>query len=177
GLPYGQHNLRTLSGEKYLFDIYTYLANTFKGNAVYVSSDSGKNFQLFAYDFPSEVTDLFSGSEYYFLSSWGSIWRFPKSGFFGVNNQITHRVSSSLACSPNPIFASTRIGFSISSHGEFLIEAFDIMGRSVARIASGEHDAGSYEAVWDTRTIPPGSYIIRLTAGGESIAKVVEVVR
>jgi hypothetical protein len=51
------------------------------------------------------------------------------------------------------------------------------MGREVARIASGTQDAGTYDAVWDTKQFPAGSYIIRLNAGGESAAKVVEVVR
>jgi photosystem II stability/assembly factor-like uncharacterized protein len=177
GLPYGQHNLKCLSVEKYLFDIYTYLGNSINGNAVFVSSDSGKNWQRFAYDFPSDVTDLFSGSEYYFLSSWGTIWRFSKSGISAVNSQASKNISFSLTCFPNPASTLTHISYSVPHHSEVLIQAFDIMGREITGIANGSEDAGSHEVIWDTKLLLPGSYLIRLTSGGESVARVVEVIR
>jgi len=92
-----------------------------------------------------------------------------------VNRNLAN--SLSLTCFPNPATTSTRISYSLPNHSDILLQAFDVMGREVARIASGARDAGAYEAVWDTKELPTGSYIIRLTANGASAARVVEVVR
>ena len=80
-------------------------------------------------------------------------------------------------CFPNPASASTHISFSIPTRNDVQLEAFDVMGRPVATLASGARDAGSNDVVWDTKLIPSGSYIIRLNACGQSVTKVIEIVK
>jgi hypothetical protein len=144
--------------------------------SLYFSLDSGANWQKLA-DSVTNSTDVFIGSDYIFLASQSELWRMPKSALPTLKVQEQKNTSLTLSCFPNPAATSTHISYSIPQHSDVLIEAFDVMGRSVARIMSGAKDAGAYEAVWDTNLLPAGSYIIRLTADGESVSKVVEVVK
>ncbi len=41
----------------------------------------------------------------------------------------------------------------------------------------GVLNTGSYEKLWNVRSLPNGSYILKLTACGESVTKVVGVVK
>jgi len=125
---------------------------------------------------PSSVHAIVVYDTSLFAASTGSgIWSHSLLGLNAVSEK--KNTSLSLACFPNPATTSTRISYSIPQHSDVLIEAFDVIGRSVAQIMSGTKDAGAYEAMWDTNLLPAGSYIIRLTAGGESVSKVVEVVK
>ena len=145
-------------------------------NALFYSRDTGNSwYQLGSYF--TNATDFFSGSEYYFMAGSAELWRLPKSALSVKPPQQKNISSLSMNCFPNPATTSTRISYSIPKRSDVLVQAFDVMGREVARIASGTKDVGSYDAVWDTKLLPAGSYIIRLSAGGESAAKVVEVVR
>jgi hypothetical protein len=145
--------------------------------ALFYSRDSGSNWKQLGDNVPYS-TDVFIGTEYIFFTGPNELWRMPKSALPTLKAQEQKSISTlSLTCFPNPATTSTRISYSIPQHSDVLIEAFDVMGRSVALIASGARDAGDYEALWDTNLLPAGSYIIRLTAGGESVSKVVEVVR
>jgi hypothetical protein len=145
-----------------------------QGEAFY-SIDDGSHWTQLPNHVP-DVSNLFIGSNYIFTSGTSELWRFPKSSLTLKAKEMKNPLFF-LACFPNPATTSTRISYSIPQHSNVLIEAFDVMGRSVARIANSPRDAGTYEAVWDTNLLPAGSYIIRLTAGGEILSKVVEVVR
>ena len=46
------------------------------------------------------------------------------------------------------------------------LKVYDILGRKVATLVSGEHPAGTYEAQLDGRALAGGVYFCRLTAGG-----------
>jgi len=50
------------------------------------------------------------------------------------------------------------------------IVVYDALGREVAVLVDGEQQAGSYEAVFDSADIAPGTYIVRFEAAGEEQA-------
>ncbi len=75
---------------------------------------------------------------------------------------------------PNPFSAATSIQFSVSEPGFASLDVFDMAGRLVDTITSGEVAAGSHEVTWagdgaDGRPLADGIYMIRLrTAAGSS---------
>ncbi|MGE5175667.1 MAG: M14 family zinc carboxypeptidase [Hyphomicrobiales bacterium] len=86
-----------------------------------------------------------------------------------------------IAATPNPFNPSTTIRFSIPPGipGAYRLDAYDVGGRWIARIAAGRDDGrgGSRAVVWDARDhagrpLASGVYLLRLvTPGGARSAK------
>ena len=67
------------------------------------------------------------------------------------------------APSPNPSTGPARIEYSLSRAGDAELSVYDVAGRHVATLASGEQVAGAHVAVWDGRDaggrrVAPGVY-------------------
>ncbi len=78
--------------------------------------------------------------------------------------------------SPNPARGSTVIGYATGSAGTAELSVFDMSGRRVATLVSGEHAAGEHSMVWDGRDsggtrVPDGVYMIRLDTGEGSLTR------
>ena len=72
---------------------------------------------------------------------------------------------------PNPALGSMKIDFELPRRQPVRLDAFDVRGRRVARIAEGWLDAGRHTSTWrgtDDRgnRIPPGVYLILLHTPG-----------
>ena len=63
---------------------------------------------------------------------------------------------------PNPVNATTTIDFSLPQPGQVSLEMFDISGRKVAVLASGDRPAGKHSIGFDASRLPNGTYIYRL---------------
>ncbi|HYE95177.1 MAG TPA: FlgD immunoglobulin-like domain containing protein, partial [Rubricoccaceae bacterium] len=57
------------------------------------------------------------------------------------------------------------------------VAAFDVLGRRVATLHDGALGAGPHTFSFDGRSLPPGAYVVRLTADGASAARRVTVAR
>jgi len=73
---------------------------------------------------------------------------------------------------PNPSSGSVRIEFELARGGDAALEVFDVSGARVRTLLSGFQQAGAGSAEWDGRTrtgafAPPGTYFLKLTAGGQ----------
>lgn len=68
---------------------------------------------------------------------------------------------------PNPFNPSTKIKFDISKRIEedASLRIYDIRGRQVAELFNGRLNPGTYEAEWNPKFMPSGTYFARLTAG------------
>ena len=71
---------------------------------------------------------------------------------------------------PNPFNATTIICYELSQATAVELAVVDILGRRVATLASGRHEAGSYRLEWAARddagvALGSGVYILRLVAG------------
>ena len=76
---------------------------------------------------------------------------------------------------PNPFNPSTTIGFSVSQSGQVMLEIYDVTGRLVRTLISGNVTAGQHTAHWDGRddrgsSVGSGVYFYRLGAGANSVA-------
>jgi hypothetical protein len=66
---------------------------------------------------------------------------------------------------PNPFNPSTTIEFKIPSFGFVLLKIYDILGREVITLVSGEKQAGIYKVQFDGSSLSSGFYFYQLKAG------------
>ncbi|GAB1431345.1 hypothetical protein MASR2M18_21800 [Ignavibacteria bacterium] len=99
--------------------------------------------------------------------------------------EFTFDGSSSVALgqnSPNPIAASTQISFYLAERMPIKLEVLDAIGNVISTLADGEYAAGTSYVEWNgTGTsgiaVASGTYIYRLTAGGQTLVGKMTVVR
>ena len=78
---------------------------------------------------------------------------------------------------PNPFNPSTKITFSIADNGFVSLKVFDVLGREVATLISGNLPAGTYSKEWDARDVAGGVYFYQLQAGAYVDTKKVLLLR
>ena len=66
---------------------------------------------------------------------------------------------------PNPFNPSTTFQFALPRTERVSVRVFDLLGREVATVFSGELDAGVHRRQWDGSALPSGVYFYRLQAG------------
>ncbi len=71
---------------------------------------------------------------------------------------------------PNPFTRSATLTYQLAERADVRLEVFDLLGRRVAVLADGSHDAGRYTVQWDGVTaagapLASGVYVYRLRAG------------
>lgn len=72
---------------------------------------------------------------------------------------------------PNPFNSSTAISFRLSAAGHIALKVYDILGREVRTILSGERKPGRYEVKFDGGNLASGLYLYTLFAGGHVYTK------
>jgi len=72
---------------------------------------------------------------------------------------------------PNPFNPTTTISFNVPSRSFVSLKVFDMLGREVSTIISGELQAGSYVRQWTAMHMSSGVYFYRLQAGTNSETK------
>ncbi len=66
---------------------------------------------------------------------------------------------------PNPFNPETTISFSLPEKANICLKIFDLLGREVATLASGEMNEGHHKVVFNAKNLSSGLYIYRLEAG------------
>ena len=82
-----------------------------------------------------------------------------------------------LSAAPNPTRGATRISASLPEAGALRVAVLDLLGREVAVLADGNHEAGVHELALDTSDLPAGVYVVALEAGAERLTERVTVLR
>ena len=72
---------------------------------------------------------------------------------------------------PNPFNPATMISFGLPSNAMVSLKVYDVLGREVSTLLSGELPAGTYSEQWSGEGLPSGEYFYRLqarqTSGGQ----------
>jgi hypothetical protein len=86
-----------------------------------------------------------------------------------VSNEIPNSISLKQNY-PNPFNPSTKIQFQINKAGSVSLKVFDITGKFIAELLSGNYAAGTYEAQFDAGSyaLSSGIYFYTLSAEGYS---------
>ncbi|MDX1430497.1 MAG: T9SS type A sorting domain-containing protein, partial [Rhodothermales bacterium] len=83
-----------------------------------------------------------------------------------VDVELTERFALTDAY-PNPFNPTTTLRFSLREAGEINLAVYDIVGRHVKTLASGQFSAGSHDVTFSADNLPSGTYVYRLqTASG-----------
>ena len=94
----------------------------------------------------------------------GRAIKYPRD-FTGLSeaNQPTTMVEATLQAGPNPFGTGTRLSWTLPAAGHVGLTVFDLLGRKVATLASGQFEAGRYEARFDANgESAAGVYLARL---------------
>jgi aminopeptidase N len=78
---------------------------------------------------------------------------------------------------PNPFNPVTMFRYEIPFSSSVDLRVFDLTGREVAVVVSGEQEAGAHVVSWDASAIASGTYFYRLRAGSFEETKKLIVVR
>ena len=83
---------------------------------------------------------------------------------------------------PNPFAGSSNLAFALPVTGDVSLDIYDLSGRLVTKVASGEMLAGTHSVQWrgtdsDGVPVPGGIYLLRLTSGGEAVVRSCVVIR
>lgn len=83
---------------------------------------------------------------------------------------------------PNPFNPSTTIEYTLPKPGAVTIRVFDMLGRQIRLLASGEQSAGRHSVVWDGRDnhgvdVMSGVYYYRVETASGSISRKMMLVR
>lgn len=72
---------------------------------------------------------------------------------------------------PNPFYSTTTITFELPEPSSVSLSLYDLLGRKIAVIASGNYPAGEFTVTWDARELPAGLYFYTLHANSFSETK------
>ncbi len=70
------------------------------------------------------------------------------------------------AAYPNPFAERATIPYTLAETGPVRLVVYDLLGRELAVLADGLHEAGHFSATLDARVFPAGVYLVRLSAPG-----------
>ena len=69
---------------------------------------------------------------------------------------------------PNPFNPVTSMTFTMPVSGEISVEVYNLIGQSIATLATGYHDAGTYNLTWNAKDVSSGMYFVKAQADGFS---------
>ncbi len=72
---------------------------------------------------------------------------------------------------PNPIYTSARIPFSLNHGGHVAIDLYDITGAHRISLVNGLYPAGNYSCDIPATNLTPGNYFVRMTTQGTALIK------
>ncbi len=79
--------------------------------------------------------------------------------------------------SPNPVTTSASFSYSVPESGRVQLAVYDVTGRLVDTIVSGEIAGGEHSAVWQPGQVASGVYFVRLTTPAGAVSRQVMVIR
>ena len=88
-------------------------------------------------------------------------------GWFTTSVKLSYIASKEFKVQayPNPFNSSTKIWYSIPQSSKIVIKVFDVLGKEIELLVSEEKPTGTYELMWNARTLPSGIYFYQLNSG------------
>lgn len=90
--------------------------------------------------------------------------------------------SPELSIYPNPFSEETTIDFTLNKSGHVDITIFNVLGKEIKKIKSGELERGNYKLLWNGRDnqnlrLPEGMYICKMVTDGKTLTKAIYYLR
>jgi photosystem II stability/assembly factor-like uncharacterized protein len=148
-------------------------------SGVHLSADSGKTWTSYSSGMPAgtRVWSLAAGSDNIFAGTSAGVWRTP----YSIATMEPFPGTVRLTC-PRLQFSGqygsrATIAFALSGPETVDLEVFDLCGNKIISVVHRRFGAGVQSVSFNTRSIAPGSYIMRLTAGMAAYQQTVTIQR
>ncbi len=82
-----------------------------------------------------------------------------------------------LTISPNPLTYSTAISYQLPAKGNISLKIYDITGRKVKTLVSGEKEAGNYSVDFNAKELTTGIYFAKLVVGDFKATRKLTILR
>ncbi|MCD6595688.1 choice-of-anchor J domain-containing protein [bacterium] len=87
-----------------------------------------------------------------------------------------------LDCNPNPFNSSTEIKVNVPESGKIKLAIYDLKGRSIKTIDSGEFESGTHNFRWDGddnsgNTVSTGIYFVKLDTGKSTLIRKIALIK
>ncbi len=82
-----------------------------------------------------------------------------------------------LSSAPNPTNGVTNVTYTVNTAAHVTLTVYDLMGREVAVLVDEVQAASTYSAPFDASRLSAGTYLYRLTTGGQTATRTLTVVR
>lgn len=79
--------------------------------------------------------------------------------------------TASLVAYPNPIASYAILTVTLPHAARVRLAVYDLLGREVALLNDGRHPAGLTTLAWQPAGLAPGPYLLRLTAGAQTLTR------
>ena len=142
-----QHDLDfaiTMTDRAYLADYLTE-GNQTRLLVIYPETDA-----LFSYEGDFEITETIVANSQGEISA-----TLPVATTFSVRDVY-----------PNPFNPTTQLDVSMPLGGEIKVGVYNLLGQTIATLASGYMDAGNHTFVWDASSVASGTYFMKIEADG-----------
>ena len=110
------------------------------------------------------VTNGFESDPSNYAGTYGKPFS-PSGGYARVAGPATPEVVELSPSVPNPFSGSATITFGLPEPGPAELVVYDVVGREVARLTEGHHEAGYHSVEFKAGALAPGTYLYRLTTG------------
>jgi len=181
GLAGGVYAIQPLNGS----NVFVGTASGGDGGRVYLLTNHGSIWDTVSTGLrTSYVLSLAINSGYLFAGTYGGegfagdtgagVWKRPLTEMITAVKDSKSKIPTTFSLSqnyPNPFNPATTISFALPSRSLVSLKVFDILGREVSTIVSGELQAGSYTRQWNASNMASGVYFYRLQAGSFSETK------
>ena len=148
-------------------------------SGVYLSIDSGVTWASFNSGIPAgtRVWSLAASSDNLFAGTSSGVWRIPFASIASVRKteSFFRTVRTGLQFRQNGSRAT--VAFALAGHETVDLDVYDLHGNKITSFLHKRCTAGSQCLSFSTRTIAPGSYIIRLIAGRAVYQQTVPILR
>ncbi len=120
------------------------------------------------YNTSGHAVELIADGEYLYVADppYFRILRFDPTGIEDTNS-LPDEFSLSQNY-PNPFNAQTTISYSLPTASDVKIDIFDILGRKIETLVSGNQPAGQHSIIWNAEKASSGMYFYRIEAGSYS---------
>ncbi len=86
------------------------------------------------------------------------------------------------AAYPNPFNPATHLNVDVPRASVVEVAVYDVLGRTIATLISGEQEAGRHVVEWDSKdyhgmSVPSGVYLVRMTAGTFSSVQKIQLMK
>jgi hypothetical protein len=144
---------------------YAYVAADGSGIRIVNISDPLHPSLVGAFETPGFSRGVFVANDYIHLADYFAfdILRFSPGGI--SDDSPAPKAYMSSYNHPNPFNPSTTINYKLPKASYVVLEIFDLLGRKVESLVSGQQRAGHQQVIWNASVYPSGIYFYKIQAG------------